>query len=457
MDQRKEKQIEQNRNKNRSFHANRFDHAYSRIGDLTYEYNADTGLAYASPVRGVWNIVHIATLVPEGHQIFVCPTSCLRGVVLTTAEMGAMDKLSTITVGEDNILEGDMEEMLYAGTERIIRELPRKPRMIMIFTSCIHHFMAVNYHRVYKLLQDKYPEIDFVDCYMDPIMRRTAPVVPSLWRQLHRALKPVDGLNLKQVNLIGNCFPHKKESCDLTALLYNNGINIVELNSCRTYDEFQTESESCCNFIFHNHGIKAAKDMEIRLKQKWYKLRPGYSYEEYDQDLMEISRMLGISPPSIRELEELKSRVEDKVEETRRLFNGLPVSIDYTAVDHPLELALYLIRHGFRVESVYVDVFTERQEIFESLKEKNPDLKIYQTSGWNMRQMDRHRKEKILCIGQKAAYFNDSNHFVNVIENEGMYGYRGILTLMEAMVQAYKEEKPMKELVQIKGWGCNCI
>ena len=125
--------------------------------------------------------------------------------------MGAMDKLSTITVGEDNILEGDMEEMLFAGTERIIRELPEKPRMIMIFTSCIHHFMAVNYHRVYKLLQDKYPEIDFVDCYMDPIMRRTAPVVPSLWRQLHRVLKPVDNLNPKQVNLIGNCFPHQKD------------------------------------------------------------------------------------------------------------------------------------------------------------------------------------------------------------------------------------------------------
>ena len=28
---------------------------------------------------------------------------------------------------------------------------------------------------------------------------------------------------------------------------------------------------------------------------------------------------------------------------------------------------------------------------------------------------------------------------------------------LEAMVQAYEEEKPMKELVQIKGWGCNCI
>ena len=166
--------------------------AFSRIRDMKYEYNADIGLAYASPVRGVWNIVHIGTLVPEGHQIYVCPTSCLRGVVLTTAEMGAMDKLSTITVGEDNILEGDMEEMLLEGTERIIRELPEKPRMMMIFTSCIHHFMAVNYRRVYKILEKKYPEIDFIDCYMDPIMRRTAPVIPSLWRQMHRVLKPVD-------------------------------------------------------------------------------------------------------------------------------------------------------------------------------------------------------------------------------------------------------------------------
>ena len=197
--------------------------------------------------------------------------------------------------------------------------------------------------------------------------------------------------------------------------------------------------------------------MEIRLNQKWHKLRPGYSYEEYDQDLREVSRLLGISPPSKEELEGLKTNVEDKVEETRRLLDGMPVSVDYTAVDCPLELALYLIRHGFRVESVYVDVFTERQEIFEKLKETAPDLKIYQTSGWNMRQMDRHREEKILCIGQKAAYFNDSDHFVNVIENEGMYGYQGILTLMDHMVQAYKEEKPMKELVQIKGWGCNCI
>ena len=435
--------------------------AFSLIRDMEYEYNADIGLAYASPVRGVWNIVHIGTLVPEGHQIYVCPTSCLRGVVLTTAEMGAMDKLSTITVGEDNILEGDMEEMLLEGTERIIRELPVKPRMMMIFTSCIHHFMAVNYRRVYKILEKKYPEIDFIDCYMDPIMRRTAPVIPSLWRQMHRVLKPVDRslpgtVDPRQVNIIGNCFPHKAASCDLTAFLKENGFRILELNQCRSYDEFLTESSSCCNFLFHNHGVKAAKDMKIRLGQDWLRLRPGYNYREYDEDIRQAAFMLGISPPEDTLLDDWKADVENEVKITADLLKETPVSIDYTAVDCPLELALYLIRHGFTVESVFIDVFTESREVFDALKETAPDLKIYQTAGWNIRQMERSHDGKILCIGQKCAYFHDSDHFVNLVENAGLYGYRGIKELMRLIREAYREPKPMKDLVQVKGWGCSC-
>ena len=156
--------------------------ACTLIRDIAYEYNADDGLSYSSPARGVWNIVHIGTLVPGGHQIYVCPTSCLRGVVLTTAELGAMDRLSTITVGEDNILEGDMEETLHEGVRKVIDSLPVRPRMMMVFTSCIHHFLAVNYQRIYRLLRKEYPDIDFIDCYMHPIMRRTSPPVPTLRR-----------------------------------------------------------------------------------------------------------------------------------------------------------------------------------------------------------------------------------------------------------------------------------
>ena len=427
---------------------------FQYLSDLEYEYNADLGLSYASPVRGVWNIVHIGTLVPEGHQIFVCPTSCLRGVVLTTAEMGAMDRLSTITVGEDNILEGDMEEALQRGTERIIAELPVRPRAMLIFTSCVHHFLAVNYQRVYRVLREKYPDIDFIDCYMDPIMRRTAPAVPSLWRQIHRLLKPAEK-NPRQVSLVGNCFPYGPY-CDLTQMLETAGVRVMDLNTCKTYDEFLEMSASGTIFTFHKTAVAAAKDMQVRLGQKWIAMRPGYNYEAIREDLETAAASAGIAPPSPEEFARQKEQTEQEIARTREQIGSTPVSIDYTAVDNPLELALFLTEHGFTVETVFVDVFTESREIFEALRDRLPGLKIYQSLGWNIRRMERGHEGKILCIGQKSAYFHDSDYFVNIVENDGMYGHRGIRRLMQLMREADLEKKPMRELVQIKGWGCSC-
>ena len=47
----------------------------------------ESGLEYNPPTRGVWNIVHTGMLIPESRQIFVCAQGCLRGVILTAAEM----------------------------------------------------------------------------------------------------------------------------------------------------------------------------------------------------------------------------------------------------------------------------------------------------------------------------------------------------------------------------------
>ena len=424
------------------------------IGDMGYDYNADDGLSYASSVRGVWNIVHIGTLVPEAHEVFVCPTSCLRGVVLTTAEMGAMDRLSTITVGEDNILEGDMEEALQRGVERIIEELPERPRAMMIFTSCIHHFLAVNYHRVYRILREKYPDIDFTDCYMDPIMRRKSPPVPTLWRQIHRLLQPAEK-DRRQVNLVGNCFKYG-QYCDLTVMLENAGIRVMDLNRCKTYDEFKQMAHSCVNFTFHNTANAAAKDMKIRLGQEWIPLRSGYVYDEIDVDMDRAAKFLGIDPVGCNERRNWREKTEEAVRKACLMLKGVPVSVDYTAVDRPLELAVFLIEHGFNVESVFVDAFTESEKVFEQLKKLRPDLKIYQSLNWNIRRMKRFHDGKIVAVGQKSAYFNNTDHFVNIIENDGMYGYAGICRLMELICEAFAQTKPMNELVQIKGWGCSC-
>jgi hypothetical protein len=70
-----------------------------------------------------------------------------------------------------------------------------------------------------------------------------------------------------------------------------------------------------------------------------------------------------------------------------------------------------------------------------------------------MRKTDR-TQSNYLALGQKAAYFLGTDRFVNIVENDGLYGYGGIIRLMALMEDAYKTPKDTKKLVQIKGWGC---
>ena len=66
-----------------------------------------TGLEFNSPAHGNWNIVHTGMLLPESIQIYVCADNCMRGVVLTAAEMNAADRFSFVIVEEEDLLNPD--------------------------------------------------------------------------------------------------------------------------------------------------------------------------------------------------------------------------------------------------------------------------------------------------------------------------------------------------------------
>ena len=114
-----------------------------------------------------------------------------------------------------------------------------------------------------------------------------------------------------------------------------------------------------------------------------------------------------------------------------------------------------LLNAGFAVEKVYVDIITvEDQADFEYLQKHFPELLLYPTIHAGMRFMAGKEKINVLAIGQKAAYFDNTNHFVNVVEGGGMLGYDAILNTLKLMREAYLEEKDMRNLIQIKGMGC---
>ena len=92
-------------------------------------------------------------------------------------------------------------------------------------------------------------------------------------------------------------------------------------------------------------------------------------------------------------------------------------------------------------------------------------LPVYYTEGYNPKpklvfatplSVGCGGEEEVLAIGQKAAYFSRSCHFVNLVQGEGLYGFDGIRRTAELMMEAYREEKDTEQLVVQKGWGCEC-
>lgn len=426
---------------------------YQLLKDITYPYKSMHDLSYSSACRGLWNIVHLATQVPGSHQIFVCPTSCLRGVVLTTAEMGCMDRLSTITVGEDNILEGDLEERILYGTRKIISSLKRRPSCIFIFTSCIHHFMQANYQRVYRLLRDEYPDIDFIDAYMNPIMRKKSPPIPTLQRQVYRMLNQTD-LKMNTINFFDNWF--KPEYNDIYDHVIKQNIQINDFSMIQTYEQYKTMNQAIYNIGFHAFGQMAGKDMQYRLNIPYYYIQQTYDFNQIDKSIDEVSQLLQIDTIFIEDKIQLRLQTEERLHQVLQHIKDISISIDQSAIEAPLSLAILLLQHGFNVDEIYLESLSESIETFNTLKELKDDIKVYDVNNWNMRVKDRYNDYKVLAIGQNAAYFNETPYFVDIIFTAGMYGYKGIQHLCDLLIDAYDNPKDTKELVSKKGWCCTC-
>lgn len=424
-----------------------------RIADAKFPAPFASGLEYATPARGTWNIVHTGMLIPEAHEIFVCAASCLRGVVLTAAEMGAEERFSTVEIKEHNLYEGDLENLLIEGVCDIIEKLPKRPPAVLVYTSCVHHFAGCDLEMMYEELRNRFPDIDFTDCYMNPIMRKSGLTPDQLMRSRLYMLLKERPKKENAVAIIGNDLPTREES-ELLEILKAAGVKIHEITSCKTYEEYQKMAEAGL-YISYNPAAAAGGEMLAkRIGGEHLYVPFSFDYDEIKAGLEKIGKRLGIEIP---DFSDKKVTCERALKETCELIGKTPISIDYTYCTRPLGLAKMLLDAGFVVEKVYVDAITgEEKADFIYLQEHFPDLLLYPTVHAGMRFMAKKEKTNVLAIGQKAAYFDNTNHFVNVVEGGGMWGYDAVIHTLELMREAYLKEKDMRNLIQIKGMGCGC-
>ena len=464
-----------NEKQNRRLSADEIPHV--RIADASFPAPFRSGLEYSSPARGTWNIVHTGMLIPEAHEIFVCAAGCLRGVVLTAAEMGTTDRFSTVAVRENNLLDGDMEDLVIEGVTDIINKLPKRPPAVLVYTSCVHHFTGVDLDMIYATLRSRFPDIDFTDCYMNPIMRKSGLTPDQLMRPRLYMLLHERKTDPQAVAIIGNDLPTDADS-DLMTILKGAGLKIHEITSCKTYEEYQQMAESRVYVSYNPDAAPGGDMLSERLGGTHYALKFSFDYDEIDETFAGLADVLGIEPRSSEEIAALRAECERELEETKKLIGDTPVSIDYTFCPRPLGLAKLLLSHGINVTRIYADgIPGGDRAAFDSLQKEYPDLMIYPTVHPGMRFARTANVEaqggadafaggdgsscsgvKVIAIGQKAAAFEETDHFVNVVEGGGMTGYEAITRTCRLIREAFLEKKEMRELVQVKGLGCEvCI
>lgn len=438
-----------------------------RIADANFPAPFRSGLEYSSPARGTWNIVHTGMLIPEAHEIFVCAAGCLRGVVLTAAEMGTQDRFSTVAVRENNLLDGDMEELVIEGVTDIINKLPKRPPAVLVYTSCVHHFTGVDLDMIYATLRSRFPDIDFTDCYMNPIMRKSGLTPDQLMRSRLYMLLHEREKNPDAVAIIGNDLP-TDEGSDLMSMLKGAGLKVHEITSCKNYAEYQEMAESSVYVSYNPDAAPGGDMLAERLGGTHYALKFSFDYDEIDETFAGLAEVLeratgrtglAMSPD---EIAAKRAECERELEKTKKLIGDTPVSIDYTFCPRPLGLTKLLLDHGINVTRVYVDgIPGGDRAAFDHLQKEHPDLMIYPTVHPGMRFARTANEEDgkfVLAIGQKAAAFDNTNHFVNVVEGGGMIGYEAVTRICALIRDAYMNEKEMRELVQVKGLGCEvCI
>ena len=103
-----------------------------------------SGLEFNSPAHGNWNIVHTGMLLPEAIQIYVCADNCMRGVVLTAAEMNAADRFSFGLFEYQNLLSGYLQDITIEGVTYVFNKRNDHPESVLLFTVCLHHFVGSN-------------------------------------------------------------------------------------------------------------------------------------------------------------------------------------------------------------------------------------------------------------------------------------------------------------------------
>ena len=444
------------------------------VGKASFPVPFGAGLEFNPPVHETWNIVHIGMLMPQSHQIYICADNCMRGVVMTAAEMNAMDRFSCVVLEESDLHAGNLEEITLEGVTDVLEKIRRRrgdssmPEAVLVFPVCLHHFMGCDMKYVYSRLSERFPGITFIKGWMDPIMQKTGPSPDQKLRKaMMDILEPAPSFSARTA-LLGDIYALDPDS-ELMRLIRaadeKSGMHSVplQIQDCRTLAEYRSLSAREVLITRSHLAAAAVRQTARRIGAQALYLPAEAGYAKIRELIEKAAGVLGITPEEAGiDTQREEEKCDSALKRLRERITDTPIALDAVSVSRPLGFARLLIEHGFNVKEIYLDaVLPEEENDFTWLSTHSPELLLCSTIHVGGRFLHAGKLGKdhseYLAVGPKAAWFCGTEHFVNLIDMGGMWGYSAIRKLAALMEDASRIAKDTRDLVPRKGLGCESM
>lgn len=406
-------------------------------------YSSPATLAYNSPGAEGFGVKRAGLSVPESVMLIVAPGCCGRNTSLISSMPEYKNRFFYLEMNEPDLVTGRHLNKIPDAIKEVLSFLKdsgkKVPKAVMICITCVDALLGTDMDRVCRKAEDaltggEFEGVKVRPCYMYALTRegRRPPMV-HVRQTIYSLLEPMEK-DPRSVNIIGGFAP--LEDTELITYLKSSGIrNIRQISTCRTYEEFLQMASSNFNIVIDPEARAAAEDMNKNLNIPYIELTRVYSTDKISSQYKALSSVAGLD---IIDSEE-KAEADEAVARLKEAYPDLTFNVGECTNANAFELALSLVRMGFKVDEIYATLAPENFVYVKNLAMLSPDTKIYCNMEPTMLYYKISSSKAQVTVGKDAKFYCPDIPNIAWNQDTRPFGYQGVRDLMNKVFEALKE------------------
>lgn len=386
-------------------------------------YSSPATLAFNSPGAQGFGVKRAGLAVPNSVMLLVAPACCGRNTTMLSAESGYGDRFFYLLLDDTDIVTGRHLTKIPKAVEEVCQSLDYTPSAVMICITCVDALLGTDMDRVCRKSSDR-ASVPVVPCYMYALTReKRLPPMASVRKSVYSLLKPRKRKS-DEVNILGYFSP-LQEDCELYSLLKGAGVRkIRELSRCESFEEYEQMSQANFSLVLNAEARYAAQQMEQELNIPFIELARVFQADKISTQYRLLGQAIGSELCDKEYYEQTMALIDDFKEKHK----GLCFAVGEFSNCDPIEMALALIRYGFKVAEIFGTVGERNFGFVKKIAQLSPETKIYSNLSPTMLFYEPDERVNVY-IGKDCAYYHPDIAGADFNDEIQPFGYAGVKKL----------------------------